>query len=404
MRATSPAQVMADPHAAEPVVAEWVVDRLSFAALRDEWNGLIEESDAGVFNSWEWLYPWHQRIAPERALRILCIRDQRRSLVGILALGLDERRLAPGIHVRRLAFLGETNVGSDYLDVVARRGLEESVTRAAARALREAQAEWDAVDLTDLDEASPTPRWLSEAFEGSARCKVRERYVCPYEQFEAGETFDAFLRRTGRRDNYLRRRKWLEKQPGFRIERTESTQALTPAMGDFLKLHALRWAGEGGSQGIRGATTEAFHRDATYLLAQQGRLWLYTLKLGDKPLASVYGIVHRNKFAYFQSGYDPEWRNKSVGLVLIGQTFKDAIEAGFTEYDFLHGTETYKSDWTTQQRKTVSFRINAPHRGGDWLDRHDQLRHARRAVAERLLPDWLVKRLRDASRRAFQRR
>ena len=58
-------------------------------------------------------------------------------------------------------------------------------------------------------------------------------------------------------------------------------------------------------------------------------------------VASVYGLVDRGSFIYFQAGYDPEWRNKSVGLVLVGETFKDAIEGGLTEYDFLRGTETY---------------------------------------------------------------
>jgi CelD/BcsL family acetyltransferase involved in cellulose biosynthesis len=395
----------AHSEAAQRLSVEWVVDRLGFAQLRAEWNELLESSDAGIFNSWEWLYPWHQRVAPERPLRILCVRGESARLMGLLALALDERRLAPGIRTRRLAFLGETNVGSDYLDVVARRGHEETVTQALAEALRKAEAEWDVLDLTDLDESSQTPQRLTAAFQGAAgTIRLCDRYICPYERFEGGEAFDAFLRRTGRRDNYLRRRKWLEKQPGFRIVRTESTEDLAPAMGDFLRLHSMRWAGEGGSQGIRGAATESFHRDATYLLAQKGRLWLYTLKLGDKPLASVYGIVHRNKFAYFQSGYDPEWRNKSVGLVLIGQTFKDAIEAGFTEYDFLHGTESYKSDWTTLQRKTVSFRVNGLQRGGNWLDHHDRFLELRREVAERVLPEQWVARLRHASRRAFQRR
>ena len=78
------------------------------------------------------------------------------------------------------------------------------------------------------------------------------------------------------------------------------------------------------------------------------------MKVGGQAVASVYGILHRDTFIYFQSGYDPEWRNRSVGLVLVGETFKDAIEAGLTEYDFLRGTETYKSDWTTKQRRTVS--------------------------------------------------
>jgi CelD/BcsL family acetyltransferase involved in cellulose biosynthesis len=108
----------------------------------------------------------------------------------------------------------------------------------------------------------------------------------------------------------------------------------------------------------------------------------------------VYGILHRDSFIYFQSGYDPAWRNRSVGLVLVGETFRDAIDAGLTEYDFLRGTESYKSDWTTHQRRTVSVRALSPYGGGEWLVRRDEAMKQVRNVAKQVLPDDMVERVR----------
>src|SRR5207249_2550669 len=129
-----------------------------------------------------------------------------------------EPRRVLGRRIRRLAFLGETQVGSDYLDLVSPRGLEETGARAFARHLRENAGSWDLIDLTDLSADSPTVKAIEEAFSGGPfEVRITGRFVCPFERFDGAETFDRFLRRTGRRDNYLRRRKWLERQPGFRI-------------------------------------------------------------------------------------------------------------------------------------------------------------------------------------------
>ena len=112
-----------------------------------------------------------------------------------------------------------------------------------------------------------------------------ERYVCPYEPFQAGEDFETFLKRTARRDNYLRRRKWLEKQEGYRIERSVKPAELARPMAEFFRLHALRWEGDGGSQGIKGPGVESFHREAVELLAERGVLRLYTMWLGETAVA-----------------------------------------------------------------------------------------------------------------------
>ncbi|WP_224362228.1 GNAT family N-acetyltransferase [Hyalangium versicolor] len=386
----------------EPQPSQWlrveIVHELSvLARMRPEWDALLDASDAGPFNAWEWIYPWCRRIAPERRPLVLTARDRTGALVGLMPLGFELRHVL-GRQVGRLSFLGETHIGSDYLDVVARRGLEEAVTRAFANGLREMHGGWDVLDLTDLREDSLTVKVLRETFP-DLEVRVTERYVCPYEAFTPGEPFDAFLKRTGRRDNYLRRRKWLEKQEGYRIERTEVPGELAGPMTDFFRLHEMRWAEDGGSQGIKGKGVEAFHRDATQFLAERGRLRMYTMKVAGQAVASVYGIIHRDTFIYFQAGYDPQWRNRSVGLVLVGETFKDAIESGLREYDFLRGTETYKSDWTTKQRRTVAVRIHAAQGVGHWFTRQEEVARDAREVVKRMLPANTVERIRRLRRR-----
>ncbi|MFY1829772.1 GNAT family N-acetyltransferase [Myxococcus fulvus] len=385
------------PKAARRLDVSAVGSLSALAGMRAEWDALLDASGAGPFNAWEWLYPWCRRIAPERRPLVLTARDAAGTLVGLLPLGLETRRVA-GVPVRRLGFLGETHVGSDYLDVVARRGLERDVAEAFARMLVALREEWDVLDLTDLAEDSVTVDVLREVFQGHD-VRLAERYVCPYDVLDPREPFDAFLKRTGRRDNYLRRRKWLEKQEGYRIERTEAPGELAGPMTDFFRLHSARWAEDGGSQGIKGTGVESFHRDATQWLAERGRLWLYTMKVGGKAVASVYGIVHGNRFVYFQSGYDPEWRNRSVGLVLVGESFKDALAAGLTEYDFLRGTETYKSDWVSKQRRTVSVRVHSGTKAGQWYSRAEELARKARNAAKQVLPGTWVEKVRRLRRR-----
>ncbi|EPX62095.1 Cellulose biosynthesis protein [Cystobacter fuscus DSM 2262] len=393
------AELMPTPSPARWLEVSTVRTASGLAGMRAEWNALLDDSQAGPFNAWEWLYPWCRRIGTDRQPFVLQARDRSGALVGLLPLGFDYHWVL-GRPIRRLAFLGESHVGSDYLDVVARRGREEEVARTFASALWELRDQWDVLDLTDLREDSVTVRVLRETFEKhGVGTTLTERYVCPYETLGRGESFDDFLKRTSRRDNYLRRKKWLEKQEGYRIEKTEAPGALAAPLTDFFRLHAMRWESDGGSQGIRGRGVESFHRDATQLLAERGRLRLYTMKVGGQAVASVYGIVHGSSFIYFQSGYDPAWRNRSVGLVLVGETFRDALEAGLTDYDFLRGTETYKSDWTTKQRRTVSLRVLSPNGDGEWFVRREQGMRQVREVAKRLLPQDAVERVRRLRRR-----
>ncbi|WNG42918.1 GNAT family N-acetyltransferase [Archangium minus] len=358
-----------------------------FLALRGEWQHLCEASRARVFNTWEWLFGWYQHLGRHRQLFILTVRDEAGVLAGVLPLSLEEQRWGGG-RLRWLRFLGDEGVGSDYLDAVLRPGDEASVMEALAEALARTWREWDVLELSDMDSLSPLVTLLG------AHCRARGwnlestgRNRCPYETFEVGERFDTLLARVARADNYLRRRKWLERQRGFAITKAEGREELARALPEFFRLHALRW---GGRSALEAPSIQSFHQTVVPLLSEAGKARIYLLSVEGRAVASVYALLHGRTFSYYNAGYDPEWKARSVGLVLVGETFRDALAEGFSEYNFLRGVEAYKSDWTRGLRTTVRLRITRPASLGAWVVRAQALERTGRQVLRDALPEELL--------------
>ena len=152
-------------------------------------------------------------------------------------------------------------------------------------------------------------------------------------------------------------------------------------MDVFFRLHAMRWGDRPGV--IRGRELQTLHRAVAHDMARRGRLRLFTMRMGDEPIASVYGFQHAGRFSYYNAGYDPDWRNASVGLVMIGQAFEAAFNEGCCEFDFLRGAAGYKFDWASKQRWLTSVRVHARRGPGTWLTRHERYRDAIRRLLRR---------------------
>jgi CelD/BcsL family acetyltransferase involved in cellulose biosynthesis len=322
-----------------------------------EWRDLNHRARAGsMFLGPEWLEPWWNHFGAGRELSSICVREGGR-LIGLMLLFIESVRLG-GIQVRRAAFLGDGETGCDYLDVLADPGREREVLRHCLAKLMELP--WDVCDLDGLWREGLTARHLAERFPpghvaDSVVRNARVRFVCPHIPLVG--SYEQYLEGLGRRENLRRREKWIWRQPGVGVSCARTPLEAGPATEHFIALHRSRWAAEGGSDGLSDKRNEAFHRDATERLAEAGMLRMYTLFAARRPVASVYGVVHDRKFNYYQSGYDPNWAGRSVGLVLLARTVQDAFAEGHQEFDFLHGSEGYKRDWARGERWTIQMRL-----------------------------------------------
>ena len=369
-------------------------DAARLAALKEEWRALFDAAQApSPFLSWEWLHTFHRCFAARRPIWILEARDRAARLAGLLVLSGR-----PGlVGERRFALLGNGVTGADGLDVLARPELAVGVRAAISHALAASVSAWDVLDLEDLPCGSPTVAALRAAMTArGAHTHVERGFVCP--GFAVRGTFEEHLARIRRRETYGRRVRWLERQPGYRIEVATAPDEAAAAMEDFLRLHRLRWQVEGGSSGIPPGVVEDFHREVAPLLAARGWLRMYRLFVGRDAIAAVYGVEVGRRFFYYQSGYDPAWSARSPGVVLVGRTVEDAYARGLTDYDFLRGTEAYKMDWAWDRHETCSVRLHAPSLRAGTAAAAEEAFRAARGLARSVAPERVWGALRRARR------
>ena len=321
--------------------------------LASEWSALVDPHHPGAaFRSFPWVSCWWNGASALREARLLLAKEQDRT-VGILPLYAEPLALGG----RRLRLMGDDIVGSDFLGAIARPGDAPAVARAFADHLHDAG--FDELQLDDLLPEDPLLQALRE--DRAHAFQIAPRYRCPFVRL-AGE-FDDYLAQLpdGIGAQWHRRRRWLERCAGYRIERLSTPSEIAGGMEILIDLHRKRWALEGGSDAFDGARVEGFHRDAAPRLAALGWARIFVLHAEGAPRAALYGFRHGDRFAFYQAGHEPAWRPRSVGTVLLGHVMRESFAEGIEEFDFLRGDEPYKLRWATGWRETM--RVSA-HAGG----------------------------------------
>jgi len=354
-----------------------------FFQLRDEWNTLLESSGSNcVFLAHEWLSTWWKHLGEGRRLSIFTVRDNGQ-LAGVLP--LSERpaqftRMTP----RVLEFLGSGVIGSDYLDVIAERGRESEVVAAFAEHLNGRRL---MLQLSQLRSGSCIASLLGDQLQryGWPVASVKQN-ICPYIDLR-GHTWESYLSTVGAnlRKNVNRYIRNVSKHFDMRLLRAQSKADAQIALDAVIELHRKRWKEVGTSEAFQSDPVVAFHREFVDLAAERGWLRILVLYLNGAPAAALYGLLYRQVFYFYQSGFDPAYSRHSVGVATMAFSIQAAIEDGADEYDFLHGDEEYKFHWTNSTRDLGRLEIYPPHAAASIYRHAIRLNRAARRMARRVL-------------------
>lgn len=351
------------------VNVELVTQARELAALQEPWRELVRERRLpGPFCDYDWQFEWWRALGGGRDLRTF-VAFRGNQIVGILPAFEESSQGA-----RTLSLIGSKGGGGDYLAAPAR---DLDVERLLVKAALASGA--DLVEFEDLEWKS-TLRTMAGAMtlEAGISARVTPRYPCPRIVLAPG--FKTLLSRSGRRDNLRRRRKWLEAQPGYRIECETSVDAVAPFLERFCRLHAARWSADGGSQAFSDERLLGFHRQVARRMAEAGVLRLWTMYVASEAVAVAWTFDDGERALYYQSGFLPAWGNRSVGLVLFARFVEDACERGLREVDLLRGSEPYKFEWTKEGRLTTTVQLPVTWRGHRALTQREVQRAVRRKV------------------------
>jgi CelD/BcsL family acetyltransferase involved in cellulose biosynthesis len=275
------------------------VERLPDWGAVDEatWNGLVARSATPLpFSTWQFQTVWW-RLLGEGRLHLLGVQDAAAEWVAMLPLYEAEPalRLVGGVDV------------ADYLDLIA--------------------------------VASPTVALLPGlAAAAGLGCRIEPDERCPVIELPA--SWDGYLATLSGKDRHeLRRKLRRADEAGARVEVARTPGGIAAVMDSFLALHRRSKVGKARFMDAR---MEGFFREVGAALAGAGWAALWVLWIAEQPAAALFCLEYGGTVGLYNSGFDPEARALSPGVVLIARTIEDAIRRGYRRYDFLRGDEPYK--------------------------------------------------------------
>lgn len=364
--------------------------------LRQEWTGLLRDSAADcLFLTWEWLSTWWRHLSRDRRLFVPVVRDQGR-LVALAPMVIRPPGISSVQPFPALEFMGGGSVGSDYLDIIVRRGHEGRAFRALADCLEGANR---AVELEQVRFAGCSAEDLAAHLERRGwHVSAEETNVSRFIRL-AGQSWTSYLAGLGsaHRANFNRRLRRLEREFTVRFERVSTEEHRRAALGRLIALHQARWRDRGFSTAFHTPNHLKFHEEFSRLACEQGWLRIFTLWLDDEPVAALYGFRYNEVFSFYQSGFDPNYGSFAAGLVTMGLAIQSVIEEGASEFDLLQGIERYKEHWARDARSLGRMDIYPPHLRGLLYRGTMELSRAARKAARKILPVSLADRI--ASRR-----
>jgi CelD/BcsL family acetyltransferase involved in cellulose biosynthesis len=363
-----------------PLLVEQISEAAAFSRLREDWAELLEASESAcVFLTWEWLHTWWKHLAGGRSLAILAVR-RGGELIALAPFCLKPVSLSRARSFPVLEFLGSGFAGSDYLDVIVRKG--------SGAEARQALTAWLAtrrlpLKLTNTRQGgSAAAGILAGLRERGWSAAETNTNICPFIPL-AGASWNSYLASLSAEHRYTFHRKWrcLNRDYEVRFEQAHAPEQCREAIDLLIAQHNTRWRGRGGSDAFHTADLVAFHREWTQLALRRGWLRLYVLRLNDKPAACLYGLLYRGTFYFYQSSFDADYARASVGLVAMGLAIRSAIGEGALEYDLLHGAEAYKSHWSRHSRDLARLESFPPGGFGEFCRLSVELGRASRALA-----------------------
>lgn len=320
----------------------------AFEELRERWSALFDESrQPNVFLSWEWCATWWRHFGRGEP-HIFCVEEEGR-LVGIAPLVLT--RDGDGLPV--LGLLGD-QATTDYADALVHPDYALTFSQLFLEHLRHEFLGRVPVRIDALPGDSVFMRVIKPLAEKwGLGVSTQPLECCP--RLALPDDWDSFLSSLDKDDRHELRRKTRRAFSAGRVHHVayETIEGLSAALQTFYCLH--RRSHEDKAR-FMDRWMQAFFDDLAQAFARRGWLRLAFLQIEGRPVATTMAFQRYDTAYLYNSGFDPEFRHLSVGIVLVGMEIQTAIQRGLRFYDFLRGDEPYKYDFGA--RDTYIYRLS----------------------------------------------
>jgi CelD/BcsL family acetyltransferase involved in cellulose biosynthesis len=320
------------------------------ATLAGEWGCLLERAGNDLpFLLPEWLVSWWEAFRQEGALirdtlRVKVVRDRAGTLVAVVPLMLTDRPAFGPMRSRALGFMGADRHLTELRTPIVDPSCQAEVARALASDLL-ADRTWDWITWQGLDRESGFVRELESLMPlqwGTTETGNVLALAATWEDFKRG------LKRNIKES--LRRCYNSLGRDGMtaRLVVAETPQDIERGLETFYRLHTMRADHADGVMHPDRFARQAARRFLDVVcarLAERRVARVFTLMVGDVPVASRVGFVLPQCLYLYYSGFDPAWGKYSVATTAVAEAIKYAIEIGVPRVHLSMGADVSKSRW-----------------------------------------------------------
>jgi CelD/BcsL family acetyltransferase involved in cellulose biosynthesis len=363
-----PAAPDAIPSADSPATGPYRIDILrtpaEFAALRQEWNALLDR--AGIRNlcmSHAWLNTWLHHFPPDQ-LFVVIVKDGNDRWIGAAPLMINKSRngLAHRL-LRHVQFIGTHPTVFDWMSFIyAPEADPAAVMNAIGRALQ--GAAWDVLDLMFCLDRAPLEQLCRVLPIRPASEAIQETTPIPYLPLPATEAEYDKVRRKKTRLEVNRHCNRFTKEFGapLQLEFQPATEASHAILTRFFAGHVKYWSDKGQKSDFqRFPKLYDFYKDMLDYSEHQAadtepKLLFSVLKMEDYQLSYHLGFWQGNSYLSHITHFNQGFKGYSPGTIHMDKLVFETIRRGGVEFEFGRGDEPYKKMWTQTKKPLWQLR------------------------------------------------
>jgi hypothetical protein len=329
----------------------------AFKDLKNSWNKLVGIAGADVFQLHEWQYSWWNVFGANNDLHIITywLEDE---LVAILPFFIENRKLSRLRFIRSLQLIGShitTAKGGilpvdkafgGYLDIIVHPDHVSAIQTEISKLFEEMPLWVDQIVLDEVPQHSLLVHLSSYLKDQDTwSFKLINASSCSHCLIDSD--WDLYLSTLSRstRKNIRRGLRSVYDDKIFEIKEAKDTSEFEYIFDELVRLHQDRWHHCNKPGIFADPRLKEFYRSASLQLFITGSAALNWAEKDGKVLAVELTYKYNHTIYAVQNGFDDtsEYRKYSPSNLIIYDIMKRGIENGYLVFDWLRGTESYKS-------------------------------------------------------------
>ena len=338
---------------------EHIHDLTRLNALQSTWDSILQQNSVkSIFLTREWASAWWKNYGEDKELWLLAAWDED-LLVGIAPLMLIKKRKY-GLMFRVLKPLSAPDC-----DVSGFLLRDESlyVLNAFCKYILDQQRLWDVIQVSEFRQDNPQTGFLLEHFSKAGfktHITTSQHFYIPIE----GD-WQTYFDHTPKnlKHDITRRLKHADRLGKLSLRHIKGRDV---TWENFQTIFQINETGH-FTDLYKSTRDQNFHHDLMESMQERGWIDIYFLYLDDAPLAFRYGFIYENRFEDWRASFNQLHPQLSSGKLLMQKTLEDQFNHGYKEFDFLRGTDTYKTRWHPLPREYAAIRLASIKRVAAWL-------------------------------------